>query len=146
MQVRLTSNAAELEARYIRRAQLVRRNQITASWQIALRLTEESRAILRQDVYAVPVKRSKSGRPLWVRTGELLAQERFAVEHQTTVKHVNESDHFIYRWFYGKPGGQRASPPQHASNWFRAAISRNARWVHDVRQRALRAALRLSGA
>ncbi len=143
MQVRLTSNAGELEARYIRRAQQVRRQMSAAAGRIASHLTEASREALQADVYAVPVKVSRTGRPLWVRTGMLKQLERFEVVDRVNVKHVNYAPHFIFRWFYGKPGGQRASPPQHSSNWFRDAISRNAWWVHRTRQEALRQALKV---
>ena len=143
--LRITTNAAAYSRRVRACALEIQREQVRAAKDIANRLTGESREQLIIDIYAVPIKRSPTGRPLWTRLfnkpGGLLGEETW-VPKGTDVRHRNLSPHYIHRWRYGKAGGRPARPPQRASSWHRVALIRNARWINQRRHIALRRALR----
>lgn len=118
------------------RASAVARELRRENVEIAKDLTAESQRLLQADVYAVPVKTSRTGRPLWRRTGELKAADRWVAQGMA-VLHRNKAAHYPHRHRYGKPGGRPASPPQRASYWVTGAVARQARSIRARRRAAI---------
>src|SRR5688500_4840263 len=77
VKTQITHNTAEMRRRMLARPARVARELRRENVAIAKDLTAASQAILQADVYAIPVKHSPTGRPLWTRTGQLKAEDRW---------------------------------------------------------------------
>jgi hypothetical protein len=124
----LSHNTAEIRRRMLARAPAVKRELIRENTQIEKLLTKASKKELQTDVYTPP--------PSSPRTGQLLQNEEW-VSDGLNVRHSNPTPHYRKRWLYGKPGGQRAVPPRHASSWHRVAVIKNARAIAKRRRAAI---------
>lgn len=136
----LSHNARAIEARYRRKAgafDLQFRNSAASGARL---LTADSRQVLGARVYAIPAKRSPTGRPLWRRTGRLFAAERWEAVG-FNIRHRNTAPHYLHRLRYGRPGGRPARPPQVAVNWPVIALARQARQIHRLNRIALQRTL-----
>jgi hypothetical protein len=132
----IKSNAADIARKMTSRAGAVARELRNENVAIAKDLTAASLALLQRDVYAVPVKVSRTGRPLWTRTGQLRAEDRWVAIGMSVV-HRNRAPHFRHRERYGKAGGRPASPPQRAAHWVRDAVLKNGSKIRARRRAAL---------
>lgn len=139
MRAALHHNTGELRRKMLTRAALVASELRLENVAIARELTEFGRVELQHDVYDIPEKTSSTGRKLWVRTGALKAAERWVARGMSVV-HRNAAPHYVHRYRYGKPGGQKASPPQKASFWVRNTVTRNGSAIRSRRRAAIRRA------
>ncbi len=142
MPVRFSTNARQVAGNMRRMAERVEPFQLAANVEIAAMLTTQSKENLREDVYSVPVKRSRSGRPLWRRTLALYTQEGWRV-NGLSVEHVNAAPHYLFRLRYGRPGGRPATAPQRIWRGPAYVLGKNLRAIAKKRAEALRRSIRV---
>lgn len=140
----ITHNTSEIAARMRRRGNRAEPELKRAAVQGAKELQERSVAIMTREIYDIPEKRGKDGRPLWIRIGELRAFEAFFAQG-VHIRHSNQAPHALSRYRYGKPGGRPARPPQRASSWYVTAIRQLFGRTTQLRREAVRRAMRDAG-
>ncbi len=142
MPARFSTNAKRIAGNFRRMAERVEPFQLAANVEIAMMLTTQSKENLREDVYSVPIKRSRTGRPLWKRTLVLYTQEGWRANGMS-VEHVNAAPHYLFRLRYGRPGGRPASPPQRVWRGPNYVLAKNLRAIGKKRSEALRRSIRV---
>lgn len=135
----MKSNVADVIRSMRARAVSARREQTTAARIIAPVLEAESKRILRAKIYARRIPVSKSGRPLWSRTDELIEAEK-AVVSGPDVRLENASPHARPRNDLGLPG-HRVPKYTLSVQWQPEAVASKRAWMRDVRRAAVVRAL-----
>lgn len=81
--------------------------------EIGQRALQTSKALMQEEIYSNPEDRWPSGKPVWVRTGALLAGEVLEEEQADTFVIDNTVGYAEFRHEAGKPGRRRTNRPAH---------------------------------
>jgi hypothetical protein len=77
---------------------------------ISLAALQRSKNLMNEEIYAKPEDRSSTGRPLWVRTGDLYAGETMEEESHDSFAIENAVAYAEPRHEANKPGRRRINP------------------------------------
>lgn len=136
------SNASLLASKQLRRASAIVREQRRMAVIIAREISKEAHVQQERLIYSVPIPRSPSGRPLWIRKhtkrGGLRAGERAKTIGQLglSVVLLNDAPHAARRHYQKVFVHMRPAP------WRTIAIKNKRRWVLEKRREAQIRALR----
>ncbi len=108
--------AAELARAHRKRAALVEKEFRKTSNGLAVSVVKFTRELMTKEIYAIPVDKTKAGKPKWRRTGNLRRSERAEVVDAYTVRVVNDASYALPRHEAGKPTGRNINPLR-ISHW-----------------------------
>jgi hypothetical protein len=140
----MRSNAGQIAARMRARQAASQRELRTAARRIAIQMRKATTRVMRSRIYSVPIPRTRTGLPKWVRTGELLGKEAARADGVRVIL-SNPTGHAIPRYTLGTPAGRNiVSHGVQSVQWHREAIMQERGYILKERREALLRALRRS--
>jgi hypothetical protein len=139
--LRISTNAAQLARRMRDRPAAVRRNLLRVAREMAPRIAELSRGVMRAKIYSVPIPKGKNGRQKWIRTRALLNSEQGEPRGQDILLR-NAAPHAVPRRDLGTPQGRPIrSPGVQSVNWQGESREQARAEVLQARREAVQRAL-----
>lgn len=123
MQLRTITNGREIAERMRKRAEGFGPAKRRAQDRIRSVILEESRRVLANEIYAIPIpRRPRSSKPKWTRAQDLYKKEQVRIRGGN-VELVNTSRHAKARRDLGTPAGRPIrSPGVRVVDWQREAL------------------------
>lgn len=142
MRATLTTNVSDLVKEWEARGPAVRREIIADNHQSARILQSTSTQILKTKIYSVQIPTSRTGKPKWKRTEDLLKSELWIVKG-TDIVGMNNSDHAEFRVLLGTEEGRPIkSPGIQRTDWQVEAVAFRRTLILRNRAEAIRRGLR----
>jgi hypothetical protein len=150
----ISTSIDSIIGKMVARSQGVHGALLIAAHRIAPIVERDSRRVLNEDIYSIPEKRTKKGKPRWIRTVRLLQAEHAEVQG-VDVSLVNNMYYAAPRYHLGdfdpgpptkvRRGGRprQVCPPQRATRWQWKAVMMAREFILEARRRAI---LRMLGA
>lgn len=127
MRLSVVSNSDRIASRMRERARLCRSEFPATARVVRDLLVAECRRVLVEKIYLVPIPLNpRTGKQQWLRTGQLLAQERGEVDG-TFIVLTNGQSYALARYLLGTPQGRQIRSPGVQSVQWRDEAVRNKR-------------------